>query len=168
MTHKIDHDDLTTRSWICTECGSTCLSKNPWRRNTHGEGPGGLLDSMYLSALQNQSLVRMVPAYPARPKEEAMVFWSESPLIDRNAPFCYVGRDKDLQIMVTPDIAIQDTGTPLKSDAEHLLQFFKLIRAVSEDVLRSYACSQFGGHEWTDDPALIAERKKVAPEPVQA
>lgn len=152
MAHTIDHSNLTTRPWICTKCGCKCLSKNPWERNTHGEGPGGFKAAMYLGYLQQISLCKRVPAHPPRPKEAEMVQgWSG------REPFCVLDHEHDLAIYITPDRNVSDTGKPIRSDAEDLLKFFDLIRRLDGDILKSYACAQFGGHSWTDDPALFKE-----------
>lgn len=158
MGHVIDHEDLTTRVWVCTTCGCTCLSKNPWRRNTHGEGPGGMLGAMYLGALRNQSTVKLVKAQPPRPKEEVYVSY------DGRGEFCYIGREQDIALFIDPGNGrIDDTrqGKPLETPAQRLLEFFKLIRGADESVLKAYVCAELGGgHEWTDDPAEIAKHKK--------
>jgi hypothetical protein len=152
MGHVINHDDLTTRVWICTKCGCKCLSKNPWLRNTHGESPGGMELAMYLGYLQRISLAKRVPAHPPRPKETEMVYgWSS------DEAFCLLDNEHDIAIYITPDRDVSDTGKPIRSDAEELLKFFKFIRETDERVLKNYACAQFGGHEWTDDPALIGK-----------
>lgn len=166
MGHVIDHDNLQTRTWVCTKCGCKCLSKNPWQRNTHGESPGGVLGTMYLGHLQSVSLAKRVPACPARPKEDAQVYWQEqyseypTVLIERDTAFCRVGQEHDIALYYTPDYDIRDTGKPLKTDAEQLLAFLKSIRESPWEVLQAYACAQFGGHRWTDDPAELAKWKK--------
>lgn len=160
--HKIDHNDLTTRTWVCTNCGCSCLSKNPWSRNTHGEGPGGILPSMYLQHLRNVSSANMLPARPPRPKEEPMVMDRDiEPLYHRHDPYCIINYERDIALYITPDVSIRDTGKPLVTPAQQLLKFFKLIREVDQAVLDGYVCAELGGgHKWTDDPAEIARFSK--------
>ena len=86
-----------------------------------------------------------------------MVVWNNSGPASRDAPFCFIDHEKDIVISVTPYVDINDTGKPIPTPQEQLLKFLKIIRNCSEDVLKNYACAQFGGHEWTDDPALVGE-----------
>lgn len=154
MTHVIDHNDMSTRTWVCTRCGCTCLSKNPWSRNTHAEGSGDMTSRMYLNVLRNLTTVKMRPAHPPRPKEEARVYMQPiGDVVNRDTAFCYVRREQDICIYLDPgNENIGDTGKPLDTTGDRLLQFFKLIREVDEATLGAYICAETNGHDWTDDP----------------
>lgn len=169
MVHVIDHDDLTTRPWVCTTCGCTCLSKSPWQRNTHGEGVGDMLQRMYLSHLRNISSAKMTKAHPPRPKEDARVYMSaQGNIVDREVPFCLINHEQDIAIYITPRHDIIDTGKPIESNAKQLLAFFKVIRDVDQATLEAYACGELnGGHSWTDDPAEIESWQAKRKEPEQ-